>query len=606
MPGIAGIIRKSPYDGIERDLSFMVEAMRHEAFYHGGQYINKDSGLYLGWMGHQGEFCDCMPLFNPTRDVLMIFHGQNYLDETVRAKMRAGSKVNGSNASYLIDLYTELGDEFFRCLNGWYSGVIADFRKRTITLFNDRYGMGRLYVYEGDNEILFASEAKSLLKVRPHIRAIDPEALAQFLRCDCVLGNKSLFKNISLLPGGSSWSFNGNAQVKKGRYFDAKEWEQQETLPFHELYQQFAATVSRIVPLYAQDAGKVALSLTAGLDTRAIMASLHLRDRSFPCYTFGGTWSETYDIVTARKLANIYNQPYKVIRIDGEFFNNFAELAQKSVYLSDGTHEAFGAHDVYFNQIARDIAPIRLTGKFGSEVVRVRRGIPFFEFPKEVATLDFKPFLQSVPSPSQVIRAQHPLSRTVFEEIPACEFGGVAVEQSQVTLRTPYLDNQLVKLMFQASAADRAEGQLQVQYVRDQSPQLAAILTNLTRSGHSNRLVRELRYLFFWSLFKVEYIYLFATPHWLTWLDRRLENLQPERFFAGRQKFEGYRIWIRTKLSDFIRQTLSDPGAEFTRFFERKTVERMVARHIAGTHNYLDAINKVLTVELICAKLLKP
>jgi len=79
MPGIAGIIRKSPYDGIERDLSLMVEAMRHEAFYHGGQYMNKDLGLYLGWMGHRGEFCDCMPLFNPTRDILMIFHGQNYL-----------------------------------------------------------------------------------------------------------------------------------------------------------------------------------------------------------------------------------------------------------------------------------------------------------------------------------------------------------------------------------------------------------------------------------------------------------------------------------------------------------------------------------------------
>ena len=607
MPGIAGIIRKSPYVEIRRDLNLMVEAMRHETFYSGGQYVNEDLGLYVGWMGHQGGGCDCMPLFNPTRDILLIFQGENYLDdETLRCLKRSGNKVNESNDSYLIDLYTELGDDFVRYLNGWYSGLIADLRTKKITLFNDRYGMGRLYVYEGDNEILFGSEAKSLLKVRPDLRAIDPKALAQYLRCNCVLGNKSLFKNISLLPGGSSWSFNGKTPVRKRRYFDFKEWEQQETLPFHELYQKFAATTSRIVPLYAQNAGKVALSLTAGLDTRVIMASLHARDRSFPCYTFGGTWSETFDIVTARRLASLYNQPYKVIRINGDFFNNFAELAPKSVYLSDGTHDAFGALDVYFNQIARDIAPIRLTGKFGSEVVRVRRGISFFEFPKDVATLDLKPFLQSVPSPSQVMRAEHPLSRTVFEEIPWCEFGRLAVEQSQVTLRTPYMDNELVKLMFQASAGVRAEGELQVKYVRDKSPQLAAILTNLTRSGRSNWLVRELRYLFFWSLFKAEYVYLFATPHWLTWVDRRLENLRPERFFAGRQKFEGYRIWIRTELSDFIRQTLSDSGAEYTRYFERKTVERMVARHIAGTHNYLDEINKVLTVELICATLLKP
>ncbi len=31
----------------------------------------------------------------------------------------------------------------------------------------------------------------------------------------------------------------------------------------------------------------------------------------------------------------------------------------------------------------------------------------------------------------------------------------------------------------------------------------------------------------------------------------------------------------------------------------------MVDRHIAGTHNYLNEINKVLTIELICSSLLK-
>src|SRR5205085_261583 len=123
---------------------------------------------------------------------------------------------------------------------------------------------------------------------------------------------------------------------------------------------------------YAREGNEVALSLTAGLDTRVIMAALQAQRRSFPCYTFGGAWGETFDIRTARKLAAIDHQPYQAMKIGEEFLRSFGHYAERSVYLSDGTHDAFGAHDVYFNELAREIAPIRLTGKLGSEIVRVR------------------------------------------------------------------------------------------------------------------------------------------------------------------------------------------------------------------------------------------
>jgi hypothetical protein len=58
MPGIAGIIRKRPYQGIESDLRLMIEAMRYETFYNGGEYINGDAVLLFDKRG----FADCMPL----------------------------------------------------------------------------------------------------------------------------------------------------------------------------------------------------------------------------------------------------------------------------------------------------------------------------------------------------------------------------------------------------------------------------------------------------------------------------------------------------------------------------------------------------------------
>ena len=89
-----------------------------------------------------------------------------------------------------------------------------------------------------------------------------------------------------------------------------------------EIYQKFSETVSKVFPAYAEAPTKIGFSLTAGLDTRAMMASLKSRKESLPCYTFGGTWGELYDIRTARKIAAIYNEPFNAIKLDGEFWRD--------------------------------------------------------------------------------------------------------------------------------------------------------------------------------------------------------------------------------------------------------------------------------------------
>jgi asparagine synthase (glutamine-hydrolysing) len=606
MPGITGIIRKVPYEGIERDLDLMVETMRHESFYAGNRYINKELGLYAGWMCHQGAFSDCMPLVNRNKDSLLIFHGENYLDDKSAARLRRpGQEFGESKAEYLTNAYDELGDNFFGWLNGWFSGLLVDLRTKRITLFNDRYGMGRIYFHQGKDEFIFSSEAKSLLKIRPALRVIHGEAMAEYLRFNCVTRNKTLFKGIELLPYASAWQFENGNLTKRGRYFQFSEWEQKRILDDDDLYERFAETVSKVFPAYSRSPQNVALSLTAGLDTRAVMASLRARRGSLPCYTFGGRWGELFDVRTARKISKVVGQPFTRIKVNGQFFERFPEFARRGVYISDGTHDAFGAHDVYLNQVAREIAPIRLTGKFGSEVVRVRKLIAPTDYQRDFLQPELRSLVDSVAASSQINSATHPLTRVVSEEIPWHEFGRIAVEQSQITLRTPYMDNELVKLMFQAPSGARAAGALQEQYVRDQSPELSIFPTNLGGFASNIPVVGKLCYLVLWALFKVEYIYLYATPHWITRIDRSLAKLRLERLFAGRQKWEAYRIWIKTDFAEFIRETLFDPGAHYTSFFEKKIVERMVERHLAGTHNYLSEINKVLTTELVFSTLIR-
>src|SRR5262249_39530507 len=152
------------------------------------------------------------------------------------------------------------------------------------------------------------------------------------------------------------------------------------------------------------------------------------------------------------------------------------------------------------------------------------------------------------------------------------EYGRVSIEQSQITLRTPYMDNALVRLMYQAPPEVRASGRMQEQYIRDKCRKLTAVATNMGVFASDSRMVTKFLYLVLWALFKVEYIYLYATPHWMTRIDRAIEGLGLERILAGRQKWEGHRIWIKTEFPDFVRQTLLSPGAHYIRYFERATV----------------------------------
>jgi asparagine synthase (glutamine-hydrolysing) len=546
-----------------------------------------------------------MPLVSRNERLVLIIVGEHFpqLRKTISANGNGFLNWIGQD---LLALYEESEGKLLASLNGWFCGLAADLKLRKVTLFNDRYGMGRVYFHEGMDEFIFASEAKSLLRIRPSLRAIEPRALAQYLRFDCVMGDMTLFKGISLLPAGSSWAFAASPKPQKKRYFDFGNWEQQPSLKAEEFYPKFDETVSTVFPAYIRGPAGVGLSLTAGLDTRAILACAREEKLSLPCYTFGGSWGETFDIGTARRLAAISKQPYEAIRINDHFLREFPSYAQQSIYISDGTHDAFGAHDVYFNEVAHNVAPIRLTGKFGSEVVGTRRLIPSGDFPRNFVQPWFVPFLEQALTFQRVSLTRHPVSRVVSEEIPWHEFGRVAVEQSKVVLRTPYMDNELVKLMYQAPPEARASRDAQERYVKGRDRELSRIPTNLGRMGRNGRLVSKIMYLPLWALFKVEYIYLFGTPHWLTWADRRLEKLRPEKVVAGRQKFEGYRIWLRTHFGEFVRETLLSPRARCTEFFERRSVARAVERHIAGSHNYLNEINKILTLELVYSSLLTP
>src|SRR5204862_969173 len=119
-----------------------------------------------------------------------------------------------------------------------------------------------------------STEAKSLLAVLPELRGLDVTSLGEVFACGCVLQNRTLFKGVSLLPGGSAWIFSPGSSVEKRFYFEKQLWEEQPRLSPVAYAEALSETWVRVLPKYLNGRLPVALALTGGLDSRLILAWL--------------------------------------------------------------------------------------------------------------------------------------------------------------------------------------------------------------------------------------------------------------------------------------------------------------------------------------------
>jgi len=581
----------------------MLERLRHEPFYATGTWIDEALGVYVGWTVRKGSFADGMPLRNERGDVVLVFSGEEFPEpDTARRLTERGHALDPTGPSYLAHL-SEEDPSFPAGLNGRFHGLLTDRTRGTATLFNDRYGMHRVYYHASPDAVYFAAEAKAILAVRPELRRLDPQALGEFVACGCVLENRTLFEGIHVLPGASSWTFRRGTVEAKRSYFEPREWEEQPLLDEGPYYRQLRETFARNLPRYFDGPEPVGVSLTGGLDTRMIMAWRRPPPGSQPCYTFGGTFRDCRDVVVARRVARACRQPHEVISVGHQFLSRFPYYAERAVYLTDGCVDVSRSPDLYINEKAREIAPVRMTGNYGGEVLRRVRAFKAVEPLPRLFGPDLMRDVRRAGETYDSLHRGHPLSFAVFKQAPWHHYGLLALEETQVALRSPYLDNDLVRTVFRAPASVLTNNDVCLRLIAEGDPVLRQIRTDrgIGATGVSAAASRALLEF----LFKAEYAYDYGMPQWVARIDHVLSGLHLERLFLGRHKFHHFRIWYRDVLPRYVRDMLLDPRTLSRPYIERKGLEAVVDGHLKGGRNYTTEIHTVLTLELLHRLLLE-
>ena len=165
---------------------------------------------------------------------------------------------------------------FLERIDGLYSAVIYDADQKKIHLITDRYGLRYLYWSKYEGGLVWASDLKTFLALPNFEPHIDREAVEQFLQIGYCLEDRTWFENVRLVPPGSvlSWDIETN-DLQSQQYWW---WDKIQPLSeqrteadiAEQLFHLFQTSINR----RSKEADKVGVTLSGGLDSRAILAAM--------------------------------------------------------------------------------------------------------------------------------------------------------------------------------------------------------------------------------------------------------------------------------------------------------------------------------------------
>lgn len=214
------------------------------------------------------------------------FDGQLYGNDAAGGGPRSAGEV--------ARLLADCGSGLARA-DGVFALAAFDAGTGELTLATDRLGFRPLYWTETGEWFAYASEVKALLAIRDSLPPVDEVSLRQFFAFDYMLGERSWWRGIELVPPAAWWrvSARGGARVAR-RYWSFEEIrpdprdERAVAQELRRLWQE--AVRQRARP------GRTPFLLSGGLDSRLLFAELIEQGHDVAPVTFGEVGSADMEI----------------------------------------------------------------------------------------------------------------------------------------------------------------------------------------------------------------------------------------------------------------------------------------------------------------------
>jgi asparagine synthase (glutamine-hydrolysing) len=225
MCGIAGLLNLDGAPASNALLRSMTDQIAHRGPDGEGHVTDGPVGL-----GHRRlaiiDLTDAarQPMETSDGRYVLTYNGEIYNFQQLRMRLSArGYRFRSQGDSeVLLNAFAEWGIGALELLNGMFAFAIWDRKTRRLVLARDRFGVKPLYYRRLGRVLLFASEAKAILAYPASDAEMDLEGLVEYMTFQNFFTDRTLFKEIKLLPAGSYITFDmgGTAEPNAVAYWD--------------------------------------------------------------------------------------------------------------------------------------------------------------------------------------------------------------------------------------------------------------------------------------------------------------------------------------------------------------------------------------------------
>ena len=317
------------------------------------------------------------PMHNEDGTVWLTFNGEIYNYAPLRETLRqAGHRFTShTDSEVLIHGYEEWGIEgLLSRLKGMFAFALWDDRQQELVAARDRFGIKPFVYYLDDEQLVFASEVKAIVKNSSLRKELDPSALADFFIYSYVPHPKSIWQHVRKLPPAHYLRYRPREHaltlqrywhlpVGRGRMADRAAVERADDL------------IRRAVNDHLVSDVPVGLFLSGGYDSSTLLMHMTQAERSVSTFSLGFADSprsehhqaaaiarsfhsdhheqiikkNTDARATLRQMAYYYDEPYATSAMLPYYYvSELAARNNKVALAGDGGDEAFAGYNWHY------------------------------------------------------------------------------------------------------------------------------------------------------------------------------------------------------------------------------------------------------------------
>jgi asparagine synthase (glutamine-hydrolysing) len=571
------------------------------------RWINAEAGVALG-RESLGIFDPRpQPAFNTSRTLALVMEGKLFDTLDLRKKLTR----NGLPASQATDpelalyLFESEGLGSFSQLHGIFALGIYDARTQQLILANDRFGLRPLYYTHRDDLFAFAGEIKGLLALKGISREIDHAAVADFFAFEHVLADKTLFREIRLLPPATILVVK-NRSLKWHTYWSLEFSATSPERSGDDWRTELAHLLSKAVERRLETGHTVGLPLSGGFDSCTLLAvASQMLGVSLPTFTYG--LPKSREIHRARQAARLMGVPHRTLHLERDYLSSLAEPA---VLRTEGLLNCLSSHGFALQAMAPDCQVIML-GNGGDTLLDAFRSYrPQLLQMQGDLVGDYYRIVNNLFSEEQATRlfcdAYYPRVKgqaytslessladltpnsvdNIYDAHRLREFNRRSVLQGLFTINhyleytEPYYDYDLVEFALKIPTQMRCDRLIQKQLLSSISPSLGYLLTE--PRGKLQRLRRRLQQTLpsLWGILDLS----------------RISRSGPLR--SGAHSSSTLSYLLRTVDREWSEELLLSPRTLERGYFRPQTIQRMVQNHMSGKRDLARQLGALMTFEL--------